>query len=269
MATTSLYSSTTHSTLWSRRGSRQMRHSSSSETLKQVAQNLTRCFTSRSTSASRRTSAGSAWSRWNAIRWAPLGPTPGRRPSSSMRSWTMPSYKRGDLPAQTGQATAAETGHAATGERAESAAGQGVGLGLGVAVGGHDQVTEVAQVVVARAVEAARLDGDGLELADAVEGDRDSPAADHPLDPRLAQALLGALELLLHLLRLGQETLQVEATGLTAGPAERVEGVLGHGFTCRLSLVGDLFDDLGTQRLLEELGTVESRGLGIGVVGAR
>src|SRR3954451_2022108 len=26
------------------------------------------------------------------MRWAPLGPTPGSRPSSSMRSWTTPSY---------------------------------------------------------------------------------------------------------------------------------------------------------------------------------
>ena len=55
-------------------------------------QNRTLSLTSSSTWASRRTSAGSAASRWNAIRCALLGPTPGSRPSSSMRSWTTPSY---------------------------------------------------------------------------------------------------------------------------------------------------------------------------------
>src|SRR5699024_11598353 len=37
-------------------------------------------------------SAGSTVSRWKAIRWALLGPMPGSRPSSSIRSWTGPSY---------------------------------------------------------------------------------------------------------------------------------------------------------------------------------
>ena len=102
--------------------------------------------------------------------------------------------------------------------------------GLGVAVGGDDQVAEVAQVVVAGSVEAAGLDGHGLELADAVDGDGDRTATDRAVDPRLGEPLLGALELLLHLLGLLEETLQVETTGLTAA-AEGVEGVLGHGFT--------------------------------------
>ena len=98
----------------------------------------------------------------------------------------MPSYNSA---AEAGQATAAEAGHAAAGERAEGAAGQGVGLRLGVAVGGDDQVTEVAQVVVVGTVEAAGLDADGLELADAVEGDRDRPAPD---GAQLLQEALGA-----------------------------------------------------------------------------
>ena len=80
IATTSLYSSTTQITVWSRRGSPQIRHRSASDTLKQTAQNFTRALTSTSTSARRRTSTGSAWSRWNAIRCALLGPTPGSRP---------------------------------------------------------------------------------------------------------------------------------------------------------------------------------------------
>src|SRR5690606_39733252 len=29
---------------------------------------------------------------WKALRWAQLGPTPGSEPSSSIRSWTIPSY---------------------------------------------------------------------------------------------------------------------------------------------------------------------------------
>ena len=49
----------------------------------------------------RRTSAGSLFSRWNAIRWALFGPTPGNRPSSSMRSWTTPSYTDPSLRAPT------------------------------------------------------------------------------------------------------------------------------------------------------------------------
>ena len=39
-----------------------------------------------------RVGLGSSLSRWKAMRWADLGPTPGRRPSSSMRSWTGPAY---------------------------------------------------------------------------------------------------------------------------------------------------------------------------------
>src|SRR6266540_3907455 len=69
-----------------------MLHSSSSATLAQVRQNFTRSMTSSSTAESRRTSAGSDVSKWNAIRCAPFGPTPGSWPSSSMRLWTMPSY---------------------------------------------------------------------------------------------------------------------------------------------------------------------------------
>src|SRR5713101_3454518 len=72
-----------------------MRHSSSSATLAQMRQNFTRSITSSSTAERRRTSTGSAVSRWNAIRCAPFGPTPGSWPSSSMRLWTTPSYTSG------------------------------------------------------------------------------------------------------------------------------------------------------------------------------
>src|SRR5699024_3198835 len=88
----SLDSSTTQITSSVRRGSVQMRQRSSAETFPQISQKRTVSLTWTSTSASRRTPASSASSRWNAIRCADLGPMPGSLPSSSMRSWTMPSY---------------------------------------------------------------------------------------------------------------------------------------------------------------------------------
>src|SRR4051794_37936655 len=253
-----------------------MRHCSSSDTLKQIEQNRTRCLTSSSTSASRRTSLGSACNRWNAIRCAPLGPTPGRRPSSSMRSWTMPSYNSGVLgeaeSAGAGVgAGAAEAGHAAPGQRTERAAGHRVGLRLRVAVRRDHEVAEVAQVIVARAVERTGLDGDRLQLTDAVHGDPDRTTARAALDACVREPLLSALELLLHLLGLLEEPLEVEA----AGAAESLEGiVVRHGFTCRaglggatvVSLVWDLFDDLRAQCVGEQLRAVEAGGLRIGVV---
>src|SRR5580765_7409368 len=95
MATTSLGSSTTQIEVRSRRGSAQIRHWSPSATLPHVSQKRTRALTSVRASTRRLTSTASAWSRWNAMRWALLGPTPGSRPSSSIRSWTTPSYTRG------------------------------------------------------------------------------------------------------------------------------------------------------------------------------
>src|SRR6478735_5157969 len=87
MATTSLGSSTTQMACTSRRGSRQIRQRVASATLKHSSQNRTRALTSVRESTSRSTSAGSACSRWNAIRCALLGPTPGSLPSSSISSW--------------------------------------------------------------------------------------------------------------------------------------------------------------------------------------
>jgi len=69
-----------------------MRHCSASATLPQMLQKRILSLTSTSALTSRFTSTASACSRWNAMRCAPLGPTPGKRPSSSIRSWTTPSY---------------------------------------------------------------------------------------------------------------------------------------------------------------------------------
>ena len=76
----------------SRRWSRQILQCSSCETLKQMSQNRTFSITSVNAATSRRVSTGSEFTTWKAIRWALLGPTPGNRPSSSIRSWTTPSY---------------------------------------------------------------------------------------------------------------------------------------------------------------------------------
>ena len=205
---------------------------------------------------------GSACSRWNAIRCALLGPTPGSRPSSSIRSWTTPSYtdcwprpSRSRCP---GRPPA---------ERAERLAGQRVGLGLRVAVGGDDQVAEVGQVVGVAAVEAARLDLDADQLADAVDGDRDRAAGDGAVDAWSRRAGPG----------------RPAAAPASAGPA-------GAGRSCRSrrrrarrrgsgswsghfvgsvgrSLVRDLLDHLGAELALEQLGAVRDRGVGVGVVG--
>src|SRR3954451_5124918 len=107
MATTSLDSSTTQMAVGSRRGSRQMLQVSCSEMFPQILQNLTRSLTWTTASTSRFMSSGSASRMWNAIRWADLGPMPGRRPSSSISSWTAPSYTGLQSPDRLGRIEAA------------------------------------------------------------------------------------------------------------------------------------------------------------------
>src|SRR5689334_24345769 len=136
MATTSLGSSTTQSTSLVRRVSRQTRHCSDSATLKQVVQKRTSSLTLRRAVDSRLTSAGSADRTWKAIRWALFGPTPGSRPSSSIRSWMAPSYTRSE-PGQ-GQATGGRP-HLFLGERT-------LRLG-GVVDGGEHEVFQRLDVV--------------------------------------------------------------------------------------------------------------------------
>ena len=59
-------------------------------------------------------------SRWKAIRWAPLGPTPGSRPSSSIRSWRTPSYTEAAGPTRARAAAGPPPSAAqAAGQRAE------------------------------------------------------------------------------------------------------------------------------------------------------
>src|SRR4051812_48916079 len=147
----------------------------------------------------------------------------------------MPSYKsfvrlreaeaRWSVTRAAGSWHARHARHAAAGQRPDGVAGHRVGLRLRVAVRRDHEVAEVAQVVVTRAVERAGLDRHGLELADAVHGHGDRAAAGGAVDPGVRELLLGRLQLFLHLLRLLQEALQVEA----AATAERLEGVVRHG----------------------------------------
>jgi hypothetical protein len=88
-------SSTTHSTVVSRRGSVQMAHSSApspalTAMFQHRRQNATLSLTSEIARASRTASSFDSFSRWKAMRWADFGPMPGSRPSSSIRSWTGP-----------------------------------------------------------------------------------------------------------------------------------------------------------------------------------
>src|SRR4051794_11384427 len=159
IATTSLGSSTTQMTATSRRGSRQMRHCSSSATLPQMVQNRTLSLTSVRADTRRRTSTGSAARRWKAIRCALLGPTPGSRPSSSMRSWTAPSYMRSEAR----QAQAAEITETA-GDRAHLLLGQVGCCPRRVAHGSDDEVLQRLDVV---RVDGLGVDRHGGELATA------------------------------------------------------------------------------------------------------
>src|SRR3954453_17593099 len=105
------------------------------------------------------------------MRWALLGPTPGSRPSSSMRSWTAPSYTVG-VPSdervrglEARQAEAAAAG--AAGQRAHGLRGELVGRALRVADGGDDEVLQRLEVV---GVDGGRRDGQRGQLARAGHG---------------------------------------------------------------------------------------------------
>src|SRR3954464_2899776 len=161
-------------TVRSRRGSSQMRQMSASETLPQIGQDLTSFFTRMRTAARRSTSVSSAASRWNAMRWGFFGPPPGNRPSSSMRSWTAPSYIDGLQPRQAETAEAVtEPAHAAR-DRAHLFGGELAHGPVRVADGGDDEVLQGLDVV---GVDRLRVDRQRRQLAAAGERGRDQPAA--------------------------------------------------------------------------------------------
>src|SRR5262245_56857170 len=194
---TSLGSSTTQTELWSRRASRQIRQRVSSETLPHRSQKTTPSLTFCSAAISRPVSTGSAPSRWKAIRWALFGPTPGSRPSSSIRSWTGPSYISRLQPGQP------EAGEPA-GQRAHLVAGELLRVGRGVPDRGDDQVGEGLGVL---GVDHLGVDGERLQFAGAGHGRGDRPAARAAGHLGVGQLFLGGQELLLHFLRLRHDLL--------------------------------------------------------------
>src|SRR5699024_4424899 len=117
-------------------------------------------------------SAGSTVSRWKAIRWALLGPMPGSRPSSSIRSWTGPSYIPYPPDSEAGQAepAAAET------------AGQGPEPFGGHLLRGRRRVLhrpdhQVLQGLHVLRVDHLRIDLQGHQLTRAAHGRPHEPAA--------------------------------------------------------------------------------------------
>ena len=78
-------SSTTQTDVASRRSSTQMAHRPPSATLKHRVHRVIRSLTATIASDRRSASSGATLSRWKVIRWADLGPIPGRRPNSSIR----------------------------------------------------------------------------------------------------------------------------------------------------------------------------------------
>src|SRR3954452_24278880 len=129
-----------------------------------------------SAATSRVTSADSAASRWKAIRWALFGPTPGSRQSSSIRSWTAPSYTVFLFGVGWSEAREAETAAAATEtarERAHGARGELVGHALRVVQRGDDEVLQGLEVV---GIDRGGRDGDRGDVAAAGHGRRHQAA---------------------------------------------------------------------------------------------
>src|SRR6266700_7836327 len=112
------------------------------------------------------------------MRWADLGPTPGRRPSWSISSWTWPAYKRlGHLPEEPAEAAHVEAAHGLLREV--------VDLADGVVDGGEHQVFEHGDVV---GIDGVGVDGDRPELHAAGDGDLHHAAARMTLDDLLGRS---------------------------------------------------------------------------------
>src|SRR6202012_2314415 len=225
--------STTHTSEPSRRGSAQIRQRSSSETLPQTAQNRTPSRTFASTAVNLSISGGSTDSRWNAMRWALLGPIPGNLPSSSIRSWTGPSnisVTRSDQPAgRPGRRRgwcrwSRGTAHPA-GQRSEPLLRPLGDLLGGVPHGADDQVLQGLDVC---GVYDLRVDLHRDHFTAAFDDDLDQAATGLTMDFRVRELVLGFHEFLLHLLRLSEQSRHV-ASGLHDNPLASWSRV---GFAC-------------------------------------
>src|SRR3954454_8534098 len=129
------------------------------------------------------------------MRCAPLGPTPGRRPSSSIRSWTAPSY------------TGSETRQAQpAGERTHPVLSEIGGRTRGVTNRGDNEVLQSLDIV---RIDGLGVDLKALELAGSAHGCAHQPAPGMSFDLEVGELLLRGHQLLLHLLSLLHELLHV------------------------------------------------------------
>ena len=139
------------------------------------------------------------------MRCALLGPTPGSWPSSSMRSWTAPSYMRGDyIPGRPRPPSPPASGPIVV------CCSSG-GVARRVADRGDDEVLEALDVV---GVDRLRVDLERHDVAGAGDDGGDEPAAGGAGHLGLGQLALRLHQLLLHLLRLLHQLLHVR---LSAG----------------------------------------------------
>src|SRR3954447_14273426 len=125
------------------------------------------------------------------MRCADLGPTPGRRPSSSMRSWTGPAYMA--------MAASAAEKAAEPAEAPEGGLVDVVGSDHGVA---HCGQHEILQHLDVGGIDHRWVDRDPLELHPAGDLHLDHAAAGLTLDDLLGRLGLRLHELRLHLLGL-------------------------------------------------------------------
>jgi hypothetical protein len=144
------------------------------------------------------------------MRWADLGPTPGSRPSSSIRSWTTPSYP-GCPSLDPRQAEPAAHAAEALGEGAHRLLLELLRGAVGVADRGEDQVGQALGVV---GVDGAGFDAKPDDLAPAGDGRVHQAAARRAGHLGLGQLLLGLQQAGLHLLGLLEQRRQVATAGL-------------------------------------------------------
>src|SRR5437588_2796945 len=117
------------------------------------------------------------------MRWADLGPTPGRRPSWSIRSWTGPAYNE----------SAEQAAEAAEVEAAHRLLGQLVDLADGVVNGGEDEVFEHGNV---GGIDRRGIDRHRLELHGAGDRHLHDAAPRMPFHDLVGRRLLGLHQLL-------------------------------------------------------------------------
>ena len=142
------------------------------------------------------------------MRCADLGPTPGRRPSSSMRSWTGPAYRPVTTVAEQPPPRQAAEVEAAERRRAHACCSSR-DLADGVVQRGQHEVLQHLDVV---GIDRRRVDRrPSWNSMAPVTHDLHHAAAGDALDHRVGRLLLGGQQLLLHLWRLLEQRAHVEA----------------------------------------------------------